>query len=191
MSTEKLEKKKKNRFIRVMVVIVLLLAVIGTVSYFGAKRVFPLKHETVISQNAERFGVDKYLVMALIRTESNYRESVVSHANAIGLMQITDETGEFIARNLGYADYDISMLYNAEINIEFGTWYISWLIEKFDNNLDNALASYNAGFNKVNSWLSDEKYSSDGVTLTNIPYQETKNFVSRVNTYRSIYKVMY
>ena len=170
--------------------ILMLIAVFFTV-FFTAKSIFPLKYKDVITENAGKYGMDPYLVMAVIRTESNFKESAVSSADAIGLMQITEETGQYIAGNLGYADFSKNTLYNAEKNIEFGTWYINWLMEMYPNNLENVLAAYNAGFNNVNKWLSDEKYSSDGKTLDKIPYRETENFVNRAELYRSIYRILY
>ena len=185
------KKRKRRAIISWLMIALALVLVAGLSMFFVARRVFPLEHRDIIVENAERYDVDKYLIMAIIRAESSFRVTVVSHAGAIGLMQIMPQTGEHIASRIGVEDYTQDMLYDPAINIQFGTWYISQLIEQFNGNLDTALAAYNAGRNKVRGWLANEEFSTDGENLDYIPYTETRNFVSRVNLYRTIYRILY
>lgn len=182
---------KKNKRIKVFFITAAVLLALAILLLFIARNIFPLKYEGLIEQNSKKYYVDKYLIMAVIRTESGYREKALSKAEAMGLMQITEETGEHIAEELGIEKYSKSMLYDPEINIEFGTWYLNWLLEQFDGDLKNALAAYNAGIGNVENWLLNKEYSEDGKNLDRIPFEETENFINRVELYRNIYKILY
>jgi len=188
---ENRKKRKRRAIISWLTIAFALLLVAGLSMFFVARRVFPLNHRDIIAANAIENDIDEYLIMAIIMTESSFRDTVVSHAGAIGLMQIMPQTGEHIAQRIGFEDFTLEALNEPAVNIQFGTWYISQLIEQFNGNLDTALAAYNAGRNKVRGWLADERFSTDGENLDYIPYPETRNFVSRVNLYRRIYRILY
>jgi len=185
------EKINKKKTIIITGAVILTIAVVFFAGIIIAKNIFPLEHKERIIGESQKYDIDPYLVMAVIRTESNFNELAESHAGAVGLMQIMEGTGAVIAENLGKDNYSKDLLKNADINIEFGTWYINWLLDKYDNDLKNALAAYNAGFNNVDKWLEDKNYSADGKTLNSMPYKETENFVNRVMLYRSIYNILY
>ena len=87
-------------------------------------------------------------------------------------------------------DFNTNMLYDPEINIEFGCWYLNNLLEEFGD-LSLALAAYNGGSGNVTKWLSNPEYSSDGENLTYIPFKETKKYVDKVNTRYNVYKFLY
>ena len=148
---------------------------------------YPLRYEYYISTNAQANGLDKFLVAAVIKTESNFIHDAHS-GKARGLMQLTDETAEWIAGKMDIAfktdDVDIP-----EVNIKMGCWYLKYLIDKYGN-VDTALAAYNGGMGNVNSWLKDSRYSDDGVSLKYIPFTETRNYVDKVNTSWEHYKTM-
>ena len=139
-------------------------------------------------RNAQANGLDKFLVAAVIKTESNFIHDAHS-GKARGLMQLTDETAEWIAGKMGIEfktdDVDIP-----EINIKMGCWYLKYLIDKYDN-VDTALAAYNGGMGNVSKWLADKRYSDDGKTLKYIPFEETRNYVKKVNSYKEIYEEKY
>ena len=82
------------------------------------------------------------------------------------------------------------MLFDPEINIEFGCWYLNNLLSEFDD-LSLALAAYNGGSGNVTKWLNDPEYSSDGENLTYIPFKETKKYVDKVSTRYNVYKFLY
>ncbi len=105
-------------------------------------------------------------------------------------MQIMDSTGEWIASKLEVDNFNTNMLYEPEINIEFGCWYLNNLLKEFGD-LSLALAAYNGGSGNVTKWLNDPEYSSDGENLTYIPFKETKKYVDKVSTRYNIYKFLY
>lgn len=148
---------------------------------------YPVKYkEEVIGASAE-FGLDKFLIFSMIKTESGFNENAKSDKGAIGLMQITEKTGEYIAEKLGVKDYDLT---NAKDNIYFGCYYLKYLMTRFKN-ITLALCAYNAGEGNVSLWLLDERYSLDGETLKEVPYKETKEYVDRVNKTFLKYKKLY
>lgn len=180
-------KKKRKTFRNSLLLI--LVTVIGLLAYLVYGRLFPLEHEDLVEQYAAEFDVDPYLVYAVIHTESRFREGVVSPAGAMGLMQVTEETGEFIAKRLLIESYTKEMLFDPEMNIRMGVYYLSYLRENFPVK-ETQLAAYNAGPNRIRTWLLDDEISS-GDVLTNIPFEETKNYVERVNTREKIYRLLY
>lgn len=148
---------------------------------------YPVKYKTEVVKASEEFGLDKFLIFSMIKTESGFNEKAVSDKGAIGLMQITEKTGEYIAEKLGATDYDLK---NAEDNIYFGCYYVKYLITRFKD-LNVALCAYNAGEGNVSLWLLDERYSLDGETLKDVPFKETKEYVDRVNKTLIKYKKLY
>ena len=100
-------------------------------------------------------------------------------------MQITDKTAIWLCELLG-EEYSEKKMFEEDFNIKLGTFYLSYLINKFEN-LNTALASYNAGEGIVRGWLVGKQFSTDGVTIDNIPYKETRNYVKKVNKNMEIY----
>lgn len=185
------QKSSKLNSLKILALVVALMVAIAGVLYFGAREIFPLQYRETIETWAGEYGVDPYLIMGIIRAESSFRADAVSHADAMGLMQITEETGKQIAQWLEIEDFQTEQLFDSACNIRFGTYYVSWLMEQFGGNLKNVLAAYNAGIGTVQDWLADSRYSADGETLQTIPFQETSDFVTRVTTYQTVYRILY
>ncbi len=134
-------------------------------------------------------GVKPSLVYAVMRAESGYREDAESAAGAVGLMQIKPSTAEFICRREELS-FDPSRLKEGEYNILLGTRYLLYLMARFENE-DAALAAYNAGEGNVSAWLKDERYSSDGASLSEIPFPETASYIKKVRKFQKIYEFLY
>ncbi len=124
------------------------------------------KYENIINAASQKFGVSDSLIKSVILTESAAKEDAVSRANAKGLMQLLDST----AQTLGVRD-----IFNPVENIFGGTKYLSTLFNMFGNNLDLALAAYNAGPENVKK--------HNGIP----PFEETKNYVKRVKGYLNFF----
>ena len=151
------------------------------------KFVYPLEYKKEVLESSSRYNLDSALVFAVIKVESNFDSDATSGAGAVGLMQITPSTAEYISKLVNKKDYD---LFNAADNIEFGCFYLNYLLAKFGN-LQTALYAYNAGEGKVAGWLKDKKYSLDGTTLFNVPYKETKEYTEKISETFSKYKKLY
>ena len=185
-------------FVALILVVVIIVGVLffSTNVLDGAKDrvytiLYPQKYTESVEEYSAAFGVDKNLVYAVIRTESGFRPEVESHAGAVGLMQLMPDTFTWLQNNLdGEVIYTAEYLKNPDINIRYGTYFLSYLIGEYGD-LRTVCAAYNAGMSNVENWLSDSRYSQDGVTLSVIPYTETAGYVEKVEQAREIYARIY
>lgn len=152
------------------------------------KIVYPLRYSEIIYNMSEKYDIDRFILMGLIKAESNYIHDARSNV-AYGLMQLTENTARDIARQLNM-DITASDLDDPDLNIEIGCYYLKFLCNYYGN-LDVALAAYNGGMGNVNKWLKDDMYSKDGISLHDIPFPETKQYVENVNKYARIYGKLY
>ena len=184
----------KKIVIAVICIAVAVCVVFGALYITGnleTKADYPLDYEDLIVKYANEYELDPYFVAAVIKTESGFRPDAESSAGAIGLMQIMPETGQWAAEKIGMENFTNDMLLDPETNIRLGCWYLSFLKERFNGDLPIMMAAYNAGHNKVQQWLENPEYSSDGKQLTNIPYEETDNYVKKVTKAYEKYKEYY
>lgn len=144
---------------------------------------YPVSYSGYITKYASKNDLDPYLVIALIKQESNFVADARSKY-AGGLMQLTEVTATEYAAKLGLKSYNYM---DPETNIQIGCYVLSSLIERYGN-VDTALAAYNAGVGNVDEWLKNPDYSHDGKTLCGIPFSETRHYVRKVNQYTEIYK---
>ena len=178
------------KFKKIIIWLIVLILLLAEGKSVIKKYIYPQKYHSLVKQYSAQYDLDPYLVLAVIKTESNFNENAESNKGAKGLMQIMDSTGEWIASKLEVDNFKVEMLFDPEINIKFGCWYINNLLIEF-NDLSLALAAYNGGSGNVTKWLNNPKYSSDGENLTYIPFKETKKYVDKVNTRYNIYKFLY
>ncbi|MBO7187575.1 MAG: lytic transglycosylase domain-containing protein, partial [Clostridia bacterium] len=136
---------------------------------------------------SQKNDLSPYLVYAVILAESSFNKNVVSSAGAVGLMQVMPSTAKFIAKNLGEIEYD---LFDAKTNIKFGTYYLRYLLDKFSV-LETALLAYNAGEGTVKNWLKNSEYSKDGVSIFNVPFKETREYLEKILKYQKKYQKLY
>lgn len=148
---------------------------------------YPIKYKEQVLENAKQYGLDALLIFSIINVESSFNPDAVSSAGAVGLMQITLDTGEYIAKMHGIESYD---LLDVDTNIAFGCFYLKYLMLKFEN-LDVSICAYNAGEGNVNSWLNNDKYSSDKKTLKDVPFPETRSYLKKIKQTFTKYKKLY
>ncbi len=156
-----------------------------------AKTLFPAPHIMEVKDAAAEYSVDPYLVFALVKAESNFVSDAQSHKGAVGLMQITEPTAQWIAEKIGLQNYSFAQVKDPAVNIRMGTWYLSYLLSLYNQDEKLALCAYNAGHGNVDQWLENENYSADGNTLQNIPFPETEKYIQKIETYKTIYKKIY
>lgn len=140
----------------------------------------PLRHEDIIRQQAAEKGVPADLIAAVIYSESRFRDQT-SRAGARGLMQITPSTAKLIEKLSGGQTFRFEDLSNPDINIRYGTFYLRYLLQKFDDNEVAALAAYNAGETNVIAWGGSDLQIGD------IPFPETRGYVEDVLDKRDEY----
>lgn len=153
------------------------------------KTLYPMKYTEYVEKYSEEYGVDPELVYAVIKTESSFNPDAVSYAAAEGLTQIIPETFDWLKMKLGEENKNLS-LFDPETSIKYGAYFLSWLIDEYENT-DTAIAAYHAGVGNVNGWLEDESVSPDGKTLSEIPIPETAHYVKKVNKAFNIYNNLY
>ena len=150
----------------------------------------PLRHEDIIRQQSQRKDLDPALVAAIIYQESKFSDRT-SVAGARGLMQITPDTARFIAKQSGGIRFTLADLGTPQINIAYGTWYLRWLLDRYDGRQALAIAAYNAGFGHVDEWVRKAGGPDAFDPRTDIPYPETRNYVQQVIERRTDYARRY
>ncbi|MCL2811352.1 MAG: lytic transglycosylase domain-containing protein [Clostridia bacterium] len=140
----------------------------------------PSEYREFIEQYAEIFNLEPALIAAVILCESGFDPNARSHVNARGLMQLMPAIAEWIAETTGEPDFDHDRLYEPELNIRMGAWYLSYLAELFDNDVRKMVCAYHAGMGNVAAWLKNPEFSSDGVALEGTPFPNTAEYEARV-----------
>ena len=156
------------------------------------KLIYPLEYEQELLSAAEEFEIDPCLLAALVYCESSFRADAVSNVGAIGLMQIMPETGEWLSGKIELdGEYTVESLYEPEVNLRLGCWYLSFLHRRYDGRWQEALTAYIAGQGQVDKWLKDPALSADGKTLDVIPGQDVKEYAAKVLRTHEIYREAY
>jgi soluble lytic murein transglycosylase len=173
---------------RVVPIAVLVLAVAVGLGYFWKhqptwfERIrYPLHYEQIVRGHAKNYDLDPALLAAVIYQESKFQPDAKSSSGAIGLMQLTPQTAEGIAIRTGGSRFRLSDLYNPEINVRYGSWYLRHLLDKYGDEKD-ALAAYNAGQRNVDEWRAEGK---------GIQFPETRAYVKRVEHLKHVYASAY
>ena len=180
---------RKDFFVKKFIVTVFILGLLGTAALAMAVHIrFPVQHMDIIEANAG--NLDPVLILSVIMAESSFRPNAESHAGAQGLMQLMPPTAEWVATLMGKTDFAPEDVWQPEVNIAMGSFYLNWLVNYYNGYIDTALAAYNAGLGNVNRWLADPAFSADGVTLHTIPFPETHNYVNRVHLNMRIYRIL-
>lgn len=186
-------RRKSRAFVWVTLI---LLVVLGDFMATGGyqtflKMIYPLEYQEIVEREAENNGVDKALVYAVIKAESNFDASAKSHAGALGLMQITPPTFEWLQTKL-VSDIELTEedLLDPEINIRYGCRMLAILTNMYSE-LKTAICAYNAGIGRVNGWLEDSNVSSDGTVLDRVPFAETDKYSTAVLKNYEKYKELY
>jgi soluble lytic murein transglycosylase len=171
---------------------VLLAAIAGIGPLGEAVREFtlPLRHDDIIRQQAADKDLDPALIAGVIYEESRFRDQT-SHAGARGLMQITPETAEFIARHSGGDLFTQSDLATPQINIAYGTYFLRYLIDHYDGDEEAALAAYNAGLTNVDGWVEKAGGVGEFDVDRHVPFPETRAYVENVQERRDQYRDHY
>ncbi len=185
--------RSRNRGCLLITLLLLISAIIIVPYIYNTvmKMIYPLNYSETVAKYSAKYDVDAYLIMGIIKAESNFNQNAVSSKEAKGLMQITDSTGVWAAAKAGITDFTTDSLYDPTINIQIGCWYIKYLEDEFNGNIDYAILAYNGGSGNVKKWLSNSDYTNSKGELTKIPFKETEDFLKRVTGNRDAYKKIY
>jgi peptidoglycan lytic transglycosylase len=150
----------------------------------------PLQHDDIIRQQAQDKNLDPALIAAVIYEESRFRDQT-SRAGARGLMQITPETADAIAKHSGGVRFKQSDLSEPQINISYGAYYLRLLIDHYGGNETLAVAAYNAGIGNVDRWVAEAGGADEFKSAEHIPFPETRAYVQNVMDRRGDYRDNY
>jgi soluble lytic murein transglycosylase len=142
---------------------------------------YPLSYPQIVRGHAHNYDLDPALLAAVIYQESKFKADARSSSGAIGLMQLLPDTAKGIAVHTGGSKFRVGDLYDPELNVRYGSWYLRHLLQKYGDERD-ALAAYNAGQDNVDRWLRAGK---------GIQFSETRAYVDRVEQLKRIYRRAY
>jgi len=141
---------------------------------------FPLPYRATLEKYSGQRELDPFFVAALIRQESEFNPRAVSRARAYGLTQVLPSTGRQISRKAGVRGFRTAMLYEPDVNVNMGTYYLRAMIDDLDGHTEAALAAYNAGKSRASAWLTWAEFREPAEFVETIPFTETRNYVMRV-----------
>jgi soluble lytic murein transglycosylase len=172
----------------IIITSILVAFVIIMISVIITSTTYPLKYRDEIGYISKKYDVKAELIAGIVYAESNFNSSAISPKGAIGIMQILPETAEWIC-GVMKIPYSERMLFNPLYNIEIGTFYLTYLKEKFSG-ANAYVAAYNAGEGNVKLWLENDKYTQNGDIKTT-PFKQTNAYIEKVNKATEYYKKVF
>jgi soluble lytic murein transglycosylase len=152
---------------------------------------YPLAFWDSVNRWATTYGVDSFLVLAVIREESNYLPTAVSSSDARGLMQLLPSTAQWIAESKVKEPFSEDRLTDPDFNIRLGTWYLGYLIRLFDSDIARAVAAYNGGQGNVERWSTAAKVKTAAEFPGALVASETREYLVKVLDAWLVYRVLY
>lgn len=189
--------KKRKRKKSITLLILAFLCIIAFFALFISikqlnKSMYPLKYSQYVDKYSLEYDIDPLVVYSIIHTESGFKPEAKSAANAIGLMQITEETFAWIKSKIARDETLVfDDLYNPDTAIRFGSYYISVCLNRYENDLSTAAAAYHSGWGTVDKLLDNEEYTQDGNVLSSFPYKQMNLYVYKINKSYDSYKKIY
>ncbi len=156
---------------------------------------YPMVRTHELWRHGRNYGVDPFLMMGIMRQESRYQATAVSHAGAVGLVQVMPRTGAKVAALLGEGRYSPAALVDPATNLRYGVYYLSLLLKRFDGNFPLAVASYNGGPHNMSRWLRPWLEKGEPIEMDafveQIEYDESRDYVKKVTAYYATYAALY
>ena len=188
-------RQRRRTFLTILASALIVLIALGAWALFGRDRAdlsrYPMTYAPEIRAAAAEFSLDPAYVASVVLAESSFDAEAVSSVGAIGLMQIMPDTGEWIAGKLEDEPFDVQRLYQPEVNLRYGCWYLRFLLDRYDGDMYTASTAYHQGQGRVDQWLEDPQYSQDGRTLTAISSAVTDTYVNRIMESYANYQELY
>ncbi len=189
-------KRARGRLARPAALLLALLLVAGAALAFAGRKQFqqmeyPRRYEEYVEYYAGKYELDPLLLYAFIRTESNFDPRAESDVGARGLMQITEDTFDWIKSRIAPAEaLTFDDLYEPETNIRFGSYFVAYCLLRHSD-LATAAAAYHSGLGTVGELLADPAYSADGEKLDEFPYPQMRRYVQKITASYEKYKQIY
>ena len=186
-----------GKMLKRVLVVVLILALAGSVLFALFwdrinKWEYPIQYAEYVTYYADKYDIDPLMLYAFIRTESNFDPRADSDAGARGLMQITEVTFDWIKSKIAPTeDLSFEDLYDPETNIRFGSYFVSYCLLRYQDDLATAAAAYHSGWGTVDDLLAQSQYSADGKTLDHYPYPQMRLYVKKITSSYQRYQEIY
>jgi len=152
---------------------------------------FPLPFRSDLEQSARQAGVDPFLLAGLIRQESEFDPQALSPANAYGLTQVRPGTGREYARKAGIPRFTNRLLFQPSANLKIGASILRGMLNENSGQVEETLASYNAGPSRLVTWLAWNQYREPAEFVESIPFTETRDYVQAVLRNADVYRRLY
>ena len=150
-----------------------------------------MPYRAPLESHSRSQGLDPYLVAALIRQESEFNPNAVSRARAYGLTQVLPSTGRQLSRRVGITGFSPAMLFQPEVNLKLGTYYLKTLLDQQNGKWEQTLASYNAGKSRADEWSTWATYREPAEFIETVPFTETRNYIQIVLRNADVYRRLY
>ncbi len=174
-----------------LIVIGILLCYLVFMTPILNKWMYPLEYEEYIFNSAKQYDTDPYLIMSVIRVETKFDPEEQSRVGAKGLMQIMPSTMDWAITSGNFSLSMKNYIHDPATNIQVGSWYLSFLMKRYNGNKVAATAAYNAGQGNVDKWLREKIWDGTRQNADQIPFPETRDYVERVSYYYDKYKDLY
>lgn len=151
---------------------------------------FPTPFKEPVMQNANKNNIEAAWIYSIMRRESAYQTHARSSAGALGLMQLMPGTAQYMGQKLGYTRQQYRNLLDAQSNIELGSAYLAYLLERYNGHLVMATAAYNAGPKRVDRWIKGHHNLSADQWVDSIPFSETRKYVKAIMEYKVVFETL-
>lgn len=157
----------------------LLLFLFKYMPYRIASEIYRTEYEEEVEHWCDEFSVDPALVYSVIKVESNFNPDAVSDVGAIGLMQIIEDSFDWVAWRLDREDLSFSDMYTPEYSIMFGTYMLGYLYDRYGS-IELTAAAYHAGMGTVDGWIEDGEVDPANVSVDDIKGSNTAHYVKKI-----------
>ena len=147
--------------------------------YWFKNESYPTEYEDIVERYSEEYGIDKEFVFAVIRTESNFNPDAVSEAGAIGLMQIIEDSFDWVSKKLGREDLVFDDMFSPEYSIEYGCFMLGYLYNRFGS-YELAAAAYHSGMGEVSSWIASGEVDAENPNINDFKGSNTRHYVNKI-----------
>ena len=187
--------KRRSCLAAVVLLVVVLAAGVLGIRWGGealGRALHPKEYSEYVEYYADKYRIDPLLLYSFICTESGFDPEAQSSVDARGLMQITDETFQWIKSKIAPTEaLTFEDLYDPEVNVRFGSYYLAVILDRYDQDISTAAAAYHSGWGTVDKLLEQEKYTEDGRTLIVFPYEQMDLYVKKIHRNYDIYQRLY
>ena len=159
----------------------------GVIAYQTSRT--QINYQDQINEYSNKYNVDPLLTASIVKVESDFDNDAQSHQGAKGLMQLLDETAKHSAEVIG-EDYYPDKLNDIDYNLKLGVGYYNYLYNYY-NNKELALAAYNGGVGNVDKWIDQGILDKENPDVSKIPFDETRQYVTKVMANYEVYKTFY